>query len=63
AHEVSFYRGLIRDDQGRFVLAFATRLGSCSVVRAEMRVSLMVWLWLGMKGFESLESKPTHRWQ
>ncbi|CAN1158197.1 hypothetical protein LINPERHAP2_LOCUS21998 [Linum perenne] len=23
----------------------------------------MVWLWLGMKGFESLESKPTHRWQ
>ncbi|CAN1732174.1 Putative ribonuclease H protein At1g65750 [Linum perenne] len=28
--------GLIRDDQGRFVLV-ATRLGSCSVVRAEMR--------------------------
>ncbi|CAN1228034.1 Putative ribonuclease H protein At1g65750, partial [Linum perenne] len=29
--------GLIRDDQGRFVVGFVTKLGSCSVVRAEMR--------------------------
>ncbi|CAN1777596.1 hypothetical protein LINPERHAP1_LOCUS14117 [Linum perenne] len=26
--------GLIRDDQGRFVSAFASKLGSCSIVRA-----------------------------
>ncbi|CAN1822651.1 Putative ribonuclease H protein At1g65750 [Linum perenne] len=29
--------GIIRDDQGRFVSAFVSNLGSCSVVRAEMK--------------------------
>ncbi|CAN1120866.1 Putative ribonuclease H protein At1g65750 [Linum perenne] len=29
--------GLIRDDQGRFIVGFATKLGSCSIARAEMR--------------------------
>ncbi|CAN0916842.1 Putative ribonuclease H protein At1g65750 [Linum grandiflorum] len=29
--------GLIRDDSGRFVKAFAANLGSCSITRAEMR--------------------------
>ncbi|CAN1165036.1 Putative ribonuclease H protein At1g65750, partial [Linum perenne] len=28
--------GILRDDQGRFVSAFASKLGSCSVVRAEI---------------------------
>ncbi|CAN1276616.1 Putative ribonuclease H protein At1g65750, partial [Linum perenne] len=38
---------VIRDDQGRFVLAFASNLGSCSIVRAEMRAILdgMVLAW------------------
>ncbi|CAN1346193.1 Putative ribonuclease H protein At1g65750, partial [Linum perenne] len=29
--------GIIRDDQGRFVIGFVSKLGSCSMVRAEMR--------------------------
>ncbi|CAN1120779.1 Putative ribonuclease H protein At1g65750 [Linum perenne] len=29
--------GLIREDQGRFVVGFASKLGSCSVVRAEIK--------------------------
>ncbi|CAN1843409.1 Putative ribonuclease H protein At1g65750 [Linum perenne] len=28
--------GLIRDDQGRFITAFASKLGTCSIVRAEI---------------------------
>ncbi|CAN1796607.1 Putative ribonuclease H protein At1g65750, partial [Linum perenne] len=28
--------GLIHDDQGRFIAAFASKFGTCSIVRAEM---------------------------
>ncbi|CAN1161711.1 Putative ribonuclease H protein At1g65750 [Linum perenne] len=39
--------GVIRDDQGRFVLAFSSNLGSCSIVRAEIWAILegMVLAW------------------
>ncbi|CAN1157985.1 hypothetical protein LINPERHAP2_LOCUS21881 [Linum perenne] len=29
--------GVIRDDNGRIVSAFATNLGTCSIMRAELR--------------------------
>ncbi|CAN1761177.1 Putative ribonuclease H protein At1g65750, partial [Linum perenne] len=39
--------GIIRDDQGRFVSAFASKLGICSIVRAEIWVVVegMVLAW------------------
>ncbi|CAN1120234.1 Putative ribonuclease H protein At1g65750, partial [Linum perenne] len=36
ASKSSAARGLIRDDQGRFITAFASKHGTCSIVRAEM---------------------------
>ncbi|CAN1290311.1 hypothetical protein LINPERPRIM_LOCUS20638, partial [Linum perenne] len=53
---------ILRDDQGRLVLAFASNLGSCSVVRAEIRgiIDGMTLAW--DKGIRKLRIQTDMLW-